>query len=815
MKKIIGIDVGTNSIGWAFSYEDDDNNSDLVDAGVRIVSSETTYAREFEKGQAVTLNETRRTKRGMRRTYQRYKHRRLFLIQELTRLNLLPQVVLNQLSALELYGLRDKAVRGEQVSLGEIGRMFLHLNQKRGYKSNRKANSEEKQSNTEDIQQDENKPDKKKGYLDLIKDREKTIDNAGLTIGQYFYRLMQNAEDKPVRVKKEIFMRASYIAEFDKIWKAQKKYYPEVLTDHNLRRIRDEIIYYQRRLKSQKHLISNCSFEKGHKAAPRSSPFFQSFKIWQHINNIKITNVALANSSTLFGHDYDRFGERFLTLEEKEKSFEFLNTVKDVPAKTFLKKILNLNPNEGFNLNFPKLEGNPIKAKIIGVLEKHNYKNAALLNFNPLAIDADKSLYFRLWHLLYSVEEPEHIIKKLTDAPFNFDTGLANDLVKINMPDDYGSLSVRAMKRLLPYLMQGMMYDKAREAVAAIKNKEGKENLKHYADHKLLKTELMERILTNKIETLRKGALRQPVVEQIVNQVINVVNAIINNPNYGITEQDQQDGTFEMRVELARELRSNAKQRNDSTKRIGENEKNNKRIVEELEKINVRPTSRNIEKYKLWEEQGKVSPYTFKPIEPIPLSKLFDSNLYEIEHVIPRSRFFDDSLQNKVIAETIENRDKGNRTACEYMESKGQLPAFTKFVNDTKFSKTKKERLLATEIPSEFVNRQLKETQYITKSLVEKLKEVSHNVWVTSGSITEYLRDKWGLNDVIKDLNWEDYKTAGRTHEENTKHGKVRKIDGWSKREDHRHHAVDAVIISFTRQGIIQSLNSLHARTTG
>ncbi len=814
MKKIIGIDVGTNSIGWAFSYEDDDDNSDLVDAGVRIIAAESTHAREFERGQSVTINETRRTKRGMRRSNQRYKHRRFLLNKELTRLNMLPNLQLIQLSALDLYGLRDKAVRSEKISLEELGRIFLHLNQKRGYRSNRKANADEKEATESETQQDENKPERKKGYLDLISDREKALDTEGVTIGQYFYHKMLKDEGKHVQVKKEIFLRASYMEEFDRIWEAQKKYYPEVLTDYNNRRLRDEIIYFQRRLKSQHHLISNCSFEKGHKAAARSSPFFQAFKIWQHVNNIKITNVQLSNQTTLFGHVYDRFGERDLTLDEKKKAFEYLDTVKDVPQKTFLKKVLGLNPNEGYALNFPKLEGNSIKWKLIDVFEKQRFKHDTWLTFDPLSIEADKSLFYRLYHLLYSVEEPNHIIEKLKATPFNFDESLAKALVKVNMPDDYGSLSVRAIKRLLPHLMKGMTYDKAREAVAHPDN-DKKGNLKHYADHKLLKSELMEKPLSNQIDILRKGSLRQPVVEQIVNQVINVVNAIINNPDYGITEQDRADGTFEIRVELARELKSNVKQRKSATSRIVENTKNNDRIKLELEKLGVRVSLRNIEKYKLWEEQGGLSPYTQNPLNTIPLAKLFDSNMYEIEHVIPRSRFFDDSLNNKVIAETKENRDKDNMTAYEYMERKGakELAAFVKFVNDSKFSKTKKERLLANEIPAEFVNRQLKETQYVTKALVEKLKEVSHNVWVSSGAITEYLRDKWGLNDVIKDLNWEDYKVAGRTSEVNTPRGKTRQIKDWSKREDHRHHAVDAIVIAFTRQGIIQSLNSLHAKT--
>jgi CRISPR-associated endonuclease Csn1 len=803
MKKILGLDIGTNSIGWAVIYEDDDNNSDILDMGVRIVSSDSTYATEFEKGQAISKNESRRTKRGMRRSSDRYKQRRLLLITALQQLEMFPdETLLKKILPLELYGLRDKAAKGEKLTLQEIGRILLHLNQKRGYKSNRKANNdEEKESNDENT---ETKDPAKMGYLDKINDRESQIKKHGLTIGQYFYQTLKNTEGGYARLKQQIFTRQSYVFEFDKIWDNQKGFYPNVLTDKNKTWIKDEILYYQRPLKSQKHLVSNCRFEKGHKTAPRSLPIFQVFKTWQIVNNLILTNVKLANTE-----GYNHFGERFLTNDERQKVFDYLDTVKNIKSNLVLKRVLNLNPNIGFALNYDLLEGNATKAKFLEVFEKQGYKNDKLLSFD-VHDKSDRQPYLMLWHKVYSVEDPTHLIKDLMET-FQLPENVAKALAKTNLPDDYGSLSTRAIRRLLPHLEKGLTYDKACEAAANVTG-----NVT-YSEHKTTKEESMSRTLGSRVEQVLPTELRNPVVEQIVNQVINLVNKIITNPDY-VSEEERQNGEFEIRIELARELKSSQKQRKNTTKNIADSRKNNDRIKAELEKINIRPSLRNVEKYKLWEDQGKSSPYTFQPIEPIPLSKLFDDNQYEIEHVLPRSRFFDDSMNNKVIAETWVNREKGNMTGYEYMESKGKLVEYTHWVNKMFWQREKRgkrERLLAKEIPTDFVTRQLKETQYITKEVVTRLKEVSHNVWVSSGAITEYLRETWGLNDTLKTLNWEKYKAAGKTKETKTEKGILKSIEDWSKRDDHRHHAIDALIVAFTRQGMIQSLNSLNAQIEG
>jgi CRISPR-associated endonuclease Csn1 len=134
-------------------------------------------------------------------------------------------------------------------------------------------------------------------------------------------------------------------------------------------------------------------------------------------------------------------------------------------------------------------------------------------------------------------------------------------------------------------------------------------------------------------------------------------------------------------------------------------------------------------------------------------------------------------------------------------------------VNGAKISRTKYERLLCEEakIPNDFIDRQLRQTQYISKKASQILGLVSRNVYATSGGVTDFLREKWGWNDVLKKVNWERYEKLGLTSIETREDGKrIYQIEGWSKRDDHRHHAVDALVVACTKQSYIQSLNRLN-----
>lgn len=802
MKKILGLDLGTTSIGWAL-IEELENKSSIIDLGVRIIPLTTDEKSEFSAGNAISKNQDRTTKRTQRKGYDRYQLRRTFLTKILNVLEMIPNEEFFKLNALELYGLRNKAVK-EQISLMELGRIFLHLNQKRGYKSSLK---------------EENAVNKKEGdYVAAVKSRFNTIKDRGITVGQFFYEGLLT--DIHYRIKEQIFPREAYIEEFDIIWNKQKSFYSEILTDDNFKKIRDEIIYYQRPLKSQKGLVSLCEFEGkfrknkegksvfvGPKVAPRSSPLFQVSKIWESINTIKLKGKR--------GQEYE------ITLAQKNELFNYLdNNEKLSEAELF--KILKLNKEDGFagnSMTKNGIKGNETKAAINKIIKGlPNAKN--LLKFElkentkyidystgeeteRFMIDAsfEKEPLYQLWHCIYSISNDNDLINAL-ETKFNIPKEEAKQLAKLDLTKQgFSGKSAKVIRKTLPFLQSGFMYSYAMEYAG------------YNHSNSLTKAQNEARTLLDKLPQLQKNSLRQPVVEKILNQMINVVNAII-------TEYGKPD---EIRVELARELKSSKDERNKADKNNRAREADNKKIAERLENdYGVKANKRNIDKYKMYMELDGISLYTGKKVE---LAAFLRGNQVDVEHILPKSRIFDDSLQNKTICEQQENRNKGNMTAYDYMQTKSEND-FSDYIERVeslfklrKISKAKRDKLLtpASKIPDDFIERQLRQTQYIAKKSTELLKEVCYNVWATSGQVTDYLRHQWGWDEVLMNLKIEMYKSKGFTDLIETyevqDNGQVKtkeRIKGWTKRDDHRHHAIDALTIACTKQGIIQRLNKLN-----
>jgi CRISPR-associated endonuclease Csn1 len=827
MKKILGLDIGVASIGWAFLNEPENENEayTIIQMGSRIIPLSSDENDEFTKGNAISKNANRRIKRGMRRGGHRYKMRKCKLTDLLKELKMMPDDKLFKIDAISLYGLRANAL-SSQLTLEEIGRIFYHLNQKRGYKSNRKANNEDIKESEITDKETQDKKSKKKGYLDLINDREWLIKNKGLTIGQFFYEELKR--NPYFRIKENIFLRNSYQEEFTAIWNKQQEFYPTVLTNENYKRIFHETIYYQRPLKSQKSLVTNCRFEysitkdeqgnikkdeKGNpkivrpKAIPKSSPIFQIAKIWQDINHLKIRSKN--------GLDIE------LKIEKKQELFDFLNKNEKISV-TNLKKMLELIPADAYYINLKKehLEGNKTASAIRRIL-KEDKQNIFRLDFQirqqlvankqtgetsekpVIQPTFEKEPLYRLWHLLYSVEEPESLIKNLQED-FLFTEEQAKLLSKLDFTKGgYGSISSKAYRKIIPHLMQGITYSEACEAAGY-----------RHSDY-LTSGENEARQLLTKLELYPKNSLRNPVVEKIVNQVINLVNAILEAPHLGRPD--------EIRVELGRELKQNAEERNNTFSRNNKTNDRHKKIIERLQQELgfVSVSRRDIERVKLWEEFGYVSPY--EPDKTIKLSELFNGD-YEIEHIIPKSRLFDDSFSNKTISRKRLNAEKDNQTAHDYLQSKGEhrfneYADFVKkhFYKKDGISRTKLNYLLMAgdKIPADFINRQMGETAYIAREVKNLLSGICRNVYSSSGSVTAHLRESWGLNNILKTINFDKYKAAGQVESKTIKRedGSLHKIEiisNWSKRDDHRHHAVDALVVALTKQSFIQKLNTLN-----
>ena len=675
------------------------------------------------------------------------------------------------------------------------------------------------------------------GLLGAISDRSKELYFNKQTVGQYLWASLE--ENPHISIKNKPFYRQDYLDEFEKIWETQATFHKQ-LTPELKQEIRDIIIFYQRPLKSKKSLISVCELEQrkvkatidgkekeitiGPKVAPKSSPVFQEFRIWQNLNNVLLI-------------DNDTNGKRPLDEGERNLLYKELS-IKAKLSKTEALKILNKKGKQ-WDLNYKELEGNRTQAilfdcynriitltgheecdfKKIKASEIRHYVSTIFKNlgFSTEILDFDPSLkkhelekqpMYQLWHLLYSYESDnsrtgnESLLRKL-ETTFGFPEEYATVLCDVVFEEDYGNLSVKAMRKILPYLQAGNDYSQAC-AYAGY----------NHSRHSLTKEELDQKVYKERLELLPKNSLRNPVVEKILNQMINVINAIIDE--YGKPD--------EIRIEMARELKSSAIERENATRAISQGNAENQRIREILEKeFALSYISRNdIIKYKLYEE---LKPNGFKTLYSdtyIPKDKLFSKD-FDIEHIIPKARLFDDSFSNKTLEARDINLAKSSKTAFDFIKEKyGEqgAEAYKKkldmLLDNDVISKAKYNKLLMAEadIPSDFINRDLRNTQYIARKACEILGELVRTVTPTTGEITNRLREDWQLVDVMKELNFEKYEKLGLTEIVEDRDGrKIKRIKDWTKRNDHRHHAMDALAIAFTKPSFIQYLNNLNARS--
>ena len=649
-------------------------------------------------------------------------------------------------------------------------------------------------------------------YLGRISDRSKELYFTNQTIGQYQYKLVQ--ENRHASLKNQVFYRQDYIDEFDRIWETQSRFYPEMTSDKK-RIIRDIIIFYQRPLKSQKGLVANCEFEKRRKVCPKSSPVFQEFKVWQILNNLKIDG-------------------KYLNIEDKQALFNELN-IRNELSKNEVLEFFFQNPR-GHDMNYRKIEGNKTCAAIFQayskIIEQSGHKKLDFSQKSNIVIDEvaqifsalgintdilDFNIYesgkqtenqplYKLWHLLYSYTEDNSktgyasLIDKLHDM-FGFAPEYCKVLASIVFEDGYGSLSTKAMCKIFQHMKEGVEYSAAC-AYAGYK----------HSQRSLTKEEIENKEYNDKLELLPKNSLRNPVVEKILNQMVNVVNGIICK--YGKPD--------EIRVELARELKKSAQERKQMTEAINKAASDNKEIVEILKRdFAMTNVSRNsIIRYKLYMELKENGFHTLYSNTYIPYEDLF-SKRFDIEHIIPKSRLFDDSFSNKTLESKDINIEKGDATALDFVSIKygkeyvdEYKSKIEKIYEKGAISRNKYQKLLMTkdEIPEDFIQRDLRDTQYISRKALEMLGNVVKSVVATSGEITQRLREDWQLVDVLKEINWNKYNKLGLTECYTDPDGhKIKKICNWTKRNDHRHHAMDALTVAFTKRNIIQYFNTLNA----
>ena len=674
-------------------------------------------------------------------------------------------------------------------------------------------------------------------YLGSISDRSKELYFKNQTVGQY---LMSRLDQDPhFSLKNKVFYRLDYLNEFEQLWETQAKYYP-VLTPELKQEIRDIIIFYQRPLKSKKGLIDICELEGrkikvvqdgkervkvvGPRVCPKSSPLFQEFRTWQILNNLQLMDKATGE-------------KRFLDLEEKQLLNSELQ-LKEKLSRAEALKLLFAKP-KALDLNYETLEGDRTQSRLFAAYQQiiamsghgeYDFKkmeaakvmslveeifgglgyNTAILHFDATlpGQELEKQPFYHLWHLLYSYEGDKSntgvdgLIAKIS-ALTGMEKEYATVIANITFEDDYGNLSAKALRKILPYMKEGNDYSTAC-AYAGY----------NHSKKSLTKEELETRELKDHLDLLPKNSLRNPVVEKILNQMVNVVNAVV----------DQYGKPDEVRIELARELKKNAKQRSEMSQAINKATLAHEEYRKILQKeFNIPHVSRNaILRYKLYLELKDNGFKTLYSGTYIPREKLF-SKEFDIEHILPQAKLFDDSFSNKTLEARSINIDKGKETAYDYVKTKYGEEGLAdyklrvdKLLKEGAISKTKHDKLLMAndKIPQDFIQRDLRDSQYIARKAKDMLEELVRRVVSTTGAITDRLREDWQLVDVMQELNLPKYRMMGNVEQWKDKDGRtITHIKDWTKRNDHRHHAMDALTIAFTKYSYIQYLNNLNARS--
>lgn len=632
--------------------------------------------------------------------------------------------------------------------------------------------------------------------------------------------------------------------------------------------IRNQIIYFQRELKDQSDLIGFCRFEKNERVVPKSHPLFQEFKILEQINKLTI-NSRVQKGVRKNGEPKFEYQDIPLNSSLKEWLFNELQLKKEVSAKGFyakLEKEGHIIKNESF------LNGIHRDSKFKGN-ETIIFLKKQLGDWFDILKLMDIRNLISFWELLYNSKGNEYDLESerciaiknyLTKNCGKIDNidKLTVRLAKIKFARVYSSLSLKAIESILPLMRVGKHFDsnlpeKINTNLIKIINenqddsflKSLQEHLEKYQEEILLSGGMGSSYATilfygkhtaqsftrdtiktpNDIQSITHGELRNPLAEQMINETLKMVKEIWST---------YKEKPNEIRIELARELKNSAEERSKISKANEENRKINEQVKQRLIELNKEislgnieryrlwrmqasepfpapasfkePTHSEVERMRLWEEQKCVSPYTG---QPIPLSKLFDRGLYDIDHVIPKSRYFDDSLGNKVVCERSVNIDKGNRTAWEYFEVGSIIESILSkehFINHVNqfFHGKKRKNLLATKIPQDPIARQLKDTQYISTRVREELSKIvgSENIHTTTGGVTDYLRRHWGLTDKFKEITKDRFDKALELIKDEEKRTNTK----WSKRIDHRHHAMDALIVACTEPSHIHRLNNLN-----
>ncbi|MFQ5534474.1 MAG: type II CRISPR RNA-guided endonuclease Cas9 [Sphingomonadales bacterium] len=757
MIKRIALDLGANSLGFAvLELNRLGQPKQILQIGSRI----------FPDGRnpkdKTSLAVARRTARQMRRRRDRYLRRRKRLMVALVKHGLMPggEAARKGLETLDPYRLRARGLN-EALPLHHFGRALFHLNQRRGFKSNRKVDG------------DNGETGKVKPAVAKL---EAAIQAAGKeTLGAFLdWRRGQTDEDghplstrarlegEGARAEYELYPhRSMLMAEFDKLWAAQQRFHGDKLSDEARDEIR-HIIFHQRPLKPVK--AGKCTLNPEEERAPWALPLAQRFRIFQELNHLQIKRLG-GKGVPLTRDQRDLVAREMLGKGRQKLSFNGIS------------RLLKLSGQFEFNLESEK-------------------RKDLLCDQTAYRLSRDK--FFGPAWLEMSVEEQTEIVEFLLDEPDEAKTihwlvetrGLDDDraerIANASLPDSHCRLGRGALVNIVEALEDEVIVYADAVQVAGydhhsdFRTGEIFDELPYYGvpleRHVAFGTGEPE----DNQET-RLGKIANPTVHIGLNQVRKVVNEII--ARYGPPD--------EIVIEVARDLKNSRKKREDLQKQQKVNQDKNDQRRKDLADLEETDNGENRLRLRLWEELNPADPadrrcpYTG---EQISINRLFSAEV-EIDHILPFSRTLDNSAANKTISLRRANRVKRNRTPYEafgdspdgfnWNDMEARSAGFPKNKR-WRFEKTAMERF---EVERDFLDRHLQDTQYLSRLCREYLSCVCdpNRVYVIPGRMTAMLRGLWGLNSLLSDHNRKD-------------------------RSDQRHHAIDAAVIAVTDRSLLQRI---------
>lgn len=712
----LGLDLGPSSIGWALL---DEPSKRIVVAGVRVFPEGVD---RDQQGGEKSKTQTRRDARGARRQIARRAARKKHLRCLLTGRGLLPEQDqdLQRVLAADPYELRRKAL-DERLTPHEVGRVLLHLGQRRGFLSNRKT--------------DRQKASEAKGMLAEISDLATAISESGhRTLGEHLAELHGDPHE---RIRNRHTQRSMYVDEFEAVWSAQQAHHQEILTDALKKELYDSssddtwihkgLIFGQRRMYWPRSMVGRCEYELKEKRCPKADRHAQQFRILQEVNNLRLLDRSTGE-------------ERRLTPEERGSLVEYLGSTRQ---RTFdqIRKKLGFTESTRFNLERgerDKLKGGETDALLGG-------KNSIGKRWKNLPEEAKDAIV----DVLINEDQEQVALERLTSEQ-GLEPEEARRVLKVNLPQGYMNVSRLAIDKLIPHLKRGLFLMADDETNSAL----------HAAGY--LRPD--ERAVGQREFLPGAPDLPNPIVRQALVEVRKVVNAVIRE--FGKPAR--------IHIELAREAKKSFEQRREIRFEQARRRRERENAAAELHKYDptLEPTRRRTDRYRLWQEQQEYCPYCGRKISQ---AQLFNGDT-EFDHILPRWRSLDDSLANKVVCHHTCNADKGDRTPREWLED-ADPQRYAKVLRAAELLPYNKQRKfhLKDIVLDEFVQRQLRDTAYISRCVTQYLRCLESSIVCPRGQMTAELRHWWELNTILD--------SAGR---------------GEKNRADHRHHAIDAIVIALT-----------------